>query len=93
MKSWKNDSKHETFEAADARRNQLLAKNSQSLVVKVKRMYSDGSFVVKTWHDRAPISQQDDASKDRTDDSQKGKPKTRAQRRALREKRKREREK
>jgi len=90
MKDWKNDSKHETFEAADARRNELLAGTSKKLLAKVKLMHSDGSFVVKTWYDRA---KEEKHAEDGADRPERGRPKTKAQRRALREKRKREREK
>jgi hypothetical protein len=91
MKDWKNDSKHETFEAADARRNQLMAESSLELSVKVKRMNADGSFVVKTWY--APVKGEDTRGEDGDPTNERGRPKTKAQRRALREKRKREREK
>ena len=91
MKDWKNDSKHATFEAADTRRNQLLAETSRNLKVKVKRMNSDGTFIVKTW--REPVKEKKAEADDSDKPSQRGRPKTKAQRRALREKRKREREK
>ncbi len=82
MKDWKNDSRHETFDTADARRNQLLAETPLGLLVKVKRMNSDGSFIVKKW--KVAVEEADGLPK-------RGRPKTKAQRRALREKRKRER--
>jgi len=91
MKDWKNDSKHDTFEAADARRNQLIAESSLELYVKVKRMNADGSFVVKTWY--APVKEEKTNQEDGDTPTDRGRPKTKAQRRALREKRKREREK
>ena len=91
MKDWKNDSKHETFEAADARRNELLAGTSKKLLAKVKLMHSDGSFVVKTWYDR--VKEEKAAVEEADGPPKRGRPKTKAQRRALREKRKREREK
>ena len=48
---WTNESKHETFEVADDRRNSLLKEEGSDLQVKVKRLFvSSGRalFVVKT---------------------------------------------
>jgi hypothetical protein len=46
-KPWSIDSRHASFEAADARRKELL-KDIDGLFVKVKRYNSDGTFGVKT---------------------------------------------
>jgi len=54
-------------------------------------MNSDGTFIVKTW--REPVKEKKVEADDSDKPSQRGRPKTKAQRRALREKRKREREK
>ena len=89
MKDWKNDSRHETFDTADARRTQLLAETPQGLLVKVKRMNSDGSFIVKKWYDR--VKEEKAAVEEADGPPKRGRPKTKAQRRALREKRKRDR--
>jgi len=51
-KSWKNDSRHDTFVAADKKRKLLLKKNkdNNSFLVKVKRCGLGGTrFVVKTY--------------------------------------------
>jgi|TARA_R110000851_G_scaffold38519_4_gene98843 hypothetical protein len=51
-KSWKNDSKHESFAAADKKRKLLLKKNkdNESFLVKVKRHGFGGTrYVVKTY--------------------------------------------
>lgn len=48
---WTNESKHETFEVADDRRNSLLKEEGSDLQVKVKRIFVSPSralFVVKT---------------------------------------------
>ena len=84
-KTWKNESRHTTFESADERRNALLAQNVPGMLVKVKLMNSDDTFVVKT---HKPPEEKRPKNKPQ----EKGKPKTRAQRRAQREKRKKERE-
>ena len=47
-KTWKNESRHTTFESADQRRKTLLAQNTPGMLVKVKLMNSDNTFVVKT---------------------------------------------
>ena len=50
-KSWKNDSRHNTFDAADKKRKLLLKKNedNNNFLVKVKRCGLGGTrFVVKT---------------------------------------------
>ena len=46
-KPWSIDSRHASYEAADARRKELL-KDIEGLFVKVKRYNSDGTFGVKT---------------------------------------------
>lgn len=86
-KCWKNESRHDTFESADHRRKKLLEKKTEGLLVKVKLMRSDNRFVVKTW--TPPARPKSDQKKTQ---GQKGRLKTRAQRRALRERRKKERE-
>jgi len=51
-KSWKNDSRHESFAAADKKRKFLLKKNKDidSFLAKVKRCGDGGTrFVVKTY--------------------------------------------
>ena len=50
-KIWSNDSRHDTFEAADIRRNALLDEKTAGLLVKVKLMHSNDQFVVKTYLD------------------------------------------
>ena len=88
-KTWKNESRHTTFESADQRRKTLLAQNTPGMLVKVKLMNSDNTFVVKTHN---PPAEKKSNKRAGEASAEKGKPKTRVQRRALREKRKRERE-
>ena len=52
-KSWKNDSFYETFEEADAKRNQIVSiwennEEHKGMQVKVKHLSSRNKFVVKT---------------------------------------------
>ena len=84
-KSWKNESKHSSFESADDRRNELLAKGTEGFEVKEKFLNSESRFVVKTWNP----STEKNSSKGQKEVSQgKSKPKTRAGRRAEKMKRK-----
>ena len=46
-KRWAIDSRHTSYEKADARRKELLG-DAEGLSVKVKRYNSDGTFGVKT---------------------------------------------
>jgi hypothetical protein len=82
-KIWSNDSRHDTFEAADARRNALLDEKTDGLLVKVKHTYSDDRFTVKTYLDPAKTApKKDDEPKETRTTSR---AKTRAQRRSDRE--------
>lgn len=88
-KTWKNESRHQTFESADQRRNTLVKQNISGMLVKVRLMNSDNTFVVKTW---TPPPEKQSKNNSENNSETKGRPKTRAQRRALRDKRKRAKE-
>ena len=88
-KTWTNDSRHNTFEAADIRRNALLDKKTAGLLVKVKLMHSNDQFVVKTYLDLAEAEPKKDTESKET--RTKARLKTRGQRRSDKERRRRER--
>jgi len=79
-KTWKNHSRHSTFETADAKRKELLEKYDKDFKVKVKFMRSENNFLVKTWTPPADKPKSNKAS------TKAGKPNSKAQKRALREK-------
>ena len=49
QRSWKNESRHATFDAADTKRKLLIEKNGEDFQVKVKLLRSENCFIVKTW--------------------------------------------
>lgn len=80
-KTWKNHSRHSTFESADAKRKELLEASEKDFKVKVKFSRSENNFLVKTW---SPPPEKTKSNKVNTKSS--GKPRSKAQKRALREK-------